>query len=195
MGMPLELERHWSAEEVRQDLLSDAPWPRYELIDGELIVTPSPSLPHNWLGHWLYDTLNRYLEREPLGRVRMSQPSDLELLPGTISQPDLFVVPTEDFERARRWSDIRRLLLAVEILSPGTARYDRGPKRRHYQSAGVAEYWIIDPPGRVIERWRPHDDRPEVITRRMTWHPSGAAAALEFDLDAFFASAPLDQGD
>ncbi|CAN5123032.1 hypothetical protein BH23GEM2_BH23GEM2_12620 [soil metagenome] len=190
MGMPAQLERSWTVAEVREELLSDNPWPRYELLGGELIVTPSPTYPHYRLARWLDYTLRDYLQREPVGEVMLSLPSDLELLPGTISQPDLFVPPMAEVGAAQKWSDFRHLLLAVEVLSPRTARYDRGAKRRHYQAAGVREYWIVDADARLIERWRPEDERPEIIRDHLTWHPEGASVPLEFALPELFAAAP-----
>ena len=77
-------------------------------------------------------------------------------------------------------------LLFVEVLSPGTARYDRVVKRGRYQRYGV-EYWIADLDARLVERWTPASDRPEMITGTLTWHPAGASEALTIDLDAVFA--------
>jgi Uma2 family endonuclease len=99
------------------------------------------------------------LSRERVGEAMLS-PADLTLRRGTISQPDIFVPPHAEADRAKQWSEIKHLLLAVEVLSPSTARYDRGGKRSHYQRAGVAEYWIVDLEGRLVERWRPGDQRP-----------------------------------
>ena len=66
-------------------------------------------------------------------------------------------------------------LLAVEVLSPSTARADRTVKRRLYQRAGVPEYWIVDLEARLVERWRPADERPEVLTDTLTWRPVSPA--------------------
>jgi Uma2 family endonuclease len=98
----------------------------------------------------------------------------------------------EAFREARSWKDIGHLLLVVEVLAPATARYDRGIKRRHYQAAGVPEYWVVDPDAQLIERWRPEDERPEIIRERMTWHPDGASMALDFALEHLFAAAPAE---
>jgi Uma2 family endonuclease len=80
-------------------------------------------------------------------------------------------------------------LLVVEVLSPSTARYDRITKRMRYQRSGVGEYWVVDVWARAIERWTPHDARPEVLDERITWHPAGASAPLVIDLEDFFRSA------
>jgi Uma2 family endonuclease len=167
--------------------MQDAPWPRYELIDGEVLVTPAPSIDHYRAVMWLFRLLDRYLAREPVGEAMLS-PADLTLRRGTVSQPDIFVPTRDQAEHALQWSEIRRLLLAVEVLSPSTARYDRLNKRTHYQKAGVAEYWIVDLEGRVVERWRPKDERPEIVSDRLTWHPAGAAKPLVVDLAKLFAA-------
>jgi Uma2 family endonuclease len=63
------------------------------------------------------------------------------------------------------------------VLSPSTAARDRGAKRRIYQGAGVAEYWIVDLDARLVERWRPGDARPEVVSEELVWEPLPAIAA------------------
>ena len=74
----------------------------------------------------------------------------------------------------------------MEVLSPSTARADRTVKRRLFQRTGVPEYWIVDLDARVVERWRPGDDRPEVLTDSLHWQPAAAAEPLRIDLPAFF---------
>ena len=59
-------------------------------------------------------------------------------------QPDVFVVPWREEGQPRSWQDVTPLLLAVEVLSPSTARADRHRKRLIYQSQRVPEYWIVD---------------------------------------------------
>lgn len=77
-------------------------------------------------------------------------------------------------------------ILAVEVLSPSTARYDRALKRKLYQRVGVAEYWIVDLDARLVERWRPEDERPEIVTDRLIWVPAGAPEPLAVGLDEYF---------
>ncbi len=163
----------------------DRAWPRYELVDGELLVTPSPTWDHQEAVMQLLLRLAGYLEQEPVGRVVLS-PADIELEPETVLQPDVFVVPSQDVRPRGGWRDIRGLLLAVEILSPSSARHDRVVKRRFFQRMGVPEYWIVDPYAHVVERWRPDDERAELLERRIEWHPVGAAEPLMIDLDTFF---------
>lgn len=162
---------------------------RREVLDGELVVTPAPSWGHQDVVAALWATLNQYLRAHGIGHARPS-PADIEFSPRRLLQPDLFVVPrTADGRRAERWSEIRQLLLAVEVLSPTTARYDRVKKRAIYQAERVPEYWIVDIDASCIERWRPDDERPEVVHETLAWHPDPAAPPLVIDLAALFRDA------
>ena len=79
------------------------------------------------------------------------------------------------------------LLLAAEVISPSSARGDRVDKREAYQRNGVPEYWIVDAAARVVERWHPSDERPEIISDRLIWTPAGATEPFVLDLVAYFA--------
>jgi Uma2 family endonuclease len=81
---------------------------------------------------------------------------------------------------------VKRLLLAAEVVSPSSARYDRVTKRPHYQRNRVSEYWIVDDMSRTIERWTPDDDRPELLAEQLTWHPSGVSEPFGLDIVQFF---------
>ncbi len=182
MGMPA-VDRRWTARAVRQ-LIADSPLktPRYELVDGELLVTPSPGNAHQRLVFEIALELRLYLDRVQVGYVSIS-PSDIELEPETITQPDVYVAP---MSMRKREFPLPELLLAIEVLSPSSSRHDRVRKRPLYQRH-VPEYWIVDPDARLFERWRPGDLRPEILAQRINWSPSGAAAAFDLDLGAFFA--------
>jgi Uma2 family endonuclease len=123
---------YWTAEMVRQ-LLDDGN--RYEVVYGELLVTPAPRFDHQLLVSRLVIALARYLEREPVGIV-LTSPADISWGRDVLVQPDVFIVSPEE-ARAREWSRIRSLLLVAEVLSPRTAQADRFAKRRRYQEAGV----------------------------------------------------------
>ena len=185
MGMPLS--RQWTAAEVRAITREDRPWPRYELIDGELLVTPAPRGPHQFAAMEISILLYAYLDRVGVG-FPLQSPADLELRPGTITQPDVFVVPRseEPSELPIEWSDIHSLLLAVEILSPSSLRTDRVIKRDFYLANGVAEYWIVDCDGQTIERWQSLQNPPDLCRGRIAWAPLDCEP-LVIDLDAMFA--------
>ena len=177
--------RRWTADEVRALIDETRHWPRYELVDGELLVTPSPRMAHQSAVGALHLLLHPYAKAHALGDVMLS-PADIALEPGSVLQPDVFLVPPDPRGRAREWSEVRALTLAVEVLSPGSARHDRTVKRRYYQRNGVAEYWIVDLDARLVERWRPADERPEILDERLEWRPDPALPPLVVDLPAFF---------
>ena len=159
---------------------------RYELIDGELVVTPAPGGRHQVAVTALLLRIGPLLTQAAGTSARiLVSPADLRLGEEEILQPDLFIYQTESGRRLRDWREITSLLVAIEILSPSTARYDRGLKRLRYQRAGVPEYWIVDLDGRVVERWQPDDTRPEVLADRLQWN-SGDGAVLDLDLEEFF---------
>lgn len=182
MGMPAQ-KTEWTAAMARA-LPDDGK--RYEVLDGELFVTPAPSLSHQNAVTRLWARLDPYVRSHSLG-IALVSPADIEFSPRRLVQPDVFVAPLTASGKPRNWHDISSLLLAVEILSPSTARADRQGKRRIYQAEGVQEYWIVDLDARVVERWRPADDRPEIATDVIIWRPRSDAQPLSIELDAFFA--------
>jgi Uma2 family endonuclease len=118
-----------------------------------------------------------------LGETFVS-PLDVKLEPGLVMQPDVLVVPVGE---VRRRSDVvGHLLLAVEVLSPSSARFDRVTKRPAYQRNRVPEYWIVDGWSRTVERWHPDDERPEIVSDMIVWHPAGATVPFTLDLPEFF---------
>lgn len=143
---------------------------RHELLAGEHVVTPSPAFVHQWILRELIRALDRFLANSP-SLLWMISPADIRFGVDTLVQPDLFVFQTSGEILPADWSAVGIPVLAIEILSPGTALRDRGEKRELYQQAGVAEYWVVDPDARLIERWRPEDDRPEVLREELVWKP------------------------
>ncbi len=131
--------------------------------------------------------LGTYLQAERVGHV-ITSPSDVELEPDFITQPDIFVVPMTEWRRAAAEGlPIRELLLAVEVLSPSSSRHDRVRKRPLYQRH-VPDYWIVDLDARLFERWTPPDDRPELLTETLVRHPAGATNPFTLEIPSFFTS-------
>ena len=186
MAMPA-IHRRWTPEAVRALNVATPSWPRYELIDGELLVTPSPGLSHQIAVSALLLLIAPYVNAQGLG-ITVTAPSDVELREGSITQPDLYVLPAGPVAEARglSWSPGFRLVLAAELLSPASVRTDRITKRDFYMESGVAEYWIVDLEARMFERWVPTADTPRVERTEMSWRPAGSSVALRIDLPAFF---------
>lgn len=186
MAMPA-VNRRWTAREVRE-LIAQNPrkTPRYELVEGDLLVTPSPAFRHQAVVTYLLIALHAYLDQQRIGEV-FASPSDVELEPEFVSQPDLYVMPMHESLRLRKEElPIRELILAVEVLSPSSGHHDRVRKRPMYQRH-VPEYWIVDLDARLVERWRPGEERPEVLTNALPWNPAGAMESFQLDLVRFFA--------
>jgi len=113
-------------------------------------------------------------------------PAEVAFSPRRSVEPDLFVVPRMDGRRATHFEEVQRLVLAVEVISPSSARADRYRKRHLYQSEDVPEYWIVDPDARFVERWRPGDDAPEILVESLAWTPQEDVEPLVIDLAALF---------
>jgi len=177
MGMPQAAEI-WTAERIRA-LPDDGL--RHEVVDGEHLVTPAPRVPHQDAVLLLATQLRAYVKQHGLGKVMVS-PADLELDRKTLVQPDVFVSRNR---RVKTWKDALPLRLAIEILSPSTARADRIVKRRRFQRAAV-EYWIVDLDARLVERWRPGDKRPEVLADTLEWRPEKTLPPLLLSLPLLF---------
>ena len=181
MGMPAQ-KTDWTAEEVRA-LPDDRR--RYEVLDGELFISSGSTMAHQRAVGNLFTTLNQYLSEHGIGEA-MPSPSDLEFSPSRMLQPDVFAYEVEPGRKPRSWGDLRPLILAVEITSPATACADRQTKRRIYQIERVPEYWVVDLDSRLVERWQPGDDRPEIIPDILEWQPKAGIPPLRIELEEIF---------
>lgn len=157
---------------------------RYEVVYGELLVTPAPRPWHQVIVQRLSLALGNYVQREPIGLV-LSSPADISWGRDVLVQPDIFVVPHDEV-RTLTWSRMRTLLLVAEVLSPASARGDRFLKRLRYREAGVPLYWVVDGDERMVEVWTPADDFPAVERERLVWHPSGGAEPFVLSLAELF---------
>lgn len=124
---------------------------RYEIVDGLLVVSPSPVPRHQIVvGHL-------FLALSPLARdgVRVfTAPLDVELAADTVVEPDVLVVRPEHLTEKRV---VGPPLLAVEVLSPSTRQHDLLLKRERYQRAGVPHYWVVDPDAPRLLAWQLRD--------------------------------------
>jgi Uma2 family endonuclease len=104
-------------------------------------------------------------------------------------QPDIFVVRVINGKRPAYPFDLKDLLLAIEVESPGNLRYDHQTKRELYLKSGVPEYWIVSPDARTFTRWTHLEDPGEALSERIVWQPEGMAKPLVVELPAFFDEA------
>ena len=131
---------------------------RHEIIDGEHLVNPAPNLRHQGILVRLTLAIGNHVVAHNLGHV-FPAPTDVLLTEHDVVEPDLIFI-----------SNARAAILTVdnikgvpdlliEVLSPGTRRYDKRIKFETYERAGVPEYWIVDPEDEVVEIYRRRADR------------------------------------
>jgi Uma2 family endonuclease len=123
---------------------------RYEVIDGELYVTPAPTPYHQLVKQRIEQFLLKHVESRGLGQV-LDAPCDVVLSRFDVLQPDIFFVSSGRLAviGEKYISDAPDLV--VEVLSPGTRKRDRVFKSKRYARFGVREMWIADPDKKTIE--------------------------------------------
>ena len=163
---------------------------RFELIDGELYVTPSPGLQHQDVVLLLASLLREYTRRWGFGKAIIS-PSDVRRgdFQKNRVQPDIYVVRLTNGQLPSYPFHLRDLLLAVEVANPGKPFLDYDVKRRLYLSEGVAEYWIVGVEERCVTRLTSASITGELLTESIEWHPAGAPVAFRLNLPDFFDEA------
>ncbi len=123
---------------------------RCQLIDGELILAPSPTTKHQRISIEISMAVSQFVRRHGLGVVFYA-PLDVLLTANDVFQPDILFISNERRE-IRTAANIQGAPdLVVEILSPSTERHDRGRKQEIYGRLGVREYWIVDPQAETVE--------------------------------------------
>jgi Uma2 family endonuclease len=158
---------------------------KYELVRGELFVTPPPTPAHEAMGDVLARLLQPYVEAQRLGRI--SRPRSVVRIEGSEVEPDLTVravphaLPTS-------WAEMPLPHLVVEIMSPTSRRRDLVAKRSFYSACGVPCYWIVDGEERTIRVVRP-GQKDVVADASLLWHPAGASDPLVLDVGAYFREA------
>jgi Uma2 family endonuclease len=161
--------------------------PRCELLYGSLLVTPSPLVRHQLVLGRLHALFLSHAETHE--GLTILAPMDVRLADHSIVQPDLIYVTP-----ARREVIRERIFgapdLLVEILSPSTARRDRGAKMKLYADSGVAEYWLVDPESETFEFLENRDGAFVVRLPEDGIYASRAVAELTLDLEAFWRGLP-----
>ena len=184
MGMPATSNHYWVPADLEQ--FPDEDGHRYECIDGVLLVTPAPRAVHAAALAALSYKIERLLAAPDTARRVITSRADLRVERTALVEPDLMVL-REPATAKTRLDDPACTVLVAEVLSPSTAKRDRGIKRVFYQRVRVPEYWIIDLDARLIERWTPADERPEILRERLVWRDPVTDAELVLDVERFFA--------
>jgi len=159
---------------------------RYELYDGELWVVPAPILLHQIVIGRLHVALVEHVRQH--GGACFVAPLDIVLSEYNVVQPDVVYFGPETVARLDPLEYIRVPPdAAFEVLSPSTARNDRGRKRTLMERFGVREYWVIDPRGQSIEVSRLNGGYAEPLVIRDGRCTSAVIAGFEIDLSDLFA--------
>jgi Uma2 family endonuclease len=127
--------------------------PYYQLIEGELIMSPAPSYSHQRTVGRVFLKLSGLLEEKGLGEVLIS-PIDVYLDEKNVFQPDIVVLLKECKAKVEEKGIFGSPDVVVEILSPSTAYYDLIVKKEVYERAGVKEYWLLDPNRKTFEIYK-----------------------------------------
>jgi Uma2 family endonuclease len=155
---------------------------RYELVRGELFVTPAPRRMHQEIVAALTDIIAPYVASHRLGRVH--HPRAIIRIDGNEVEPDIMVRPHVPLP-APNWEDAPLPLLVVEVLSDTTKRRDQLAKRALYADIGIPDYWLVDADARAITVIHPTAN-DVIATEVLSWHPAGASQPLVIDVLAFF---------
>lgn len=137
--------------------------PYFQLIDGDLYMSPSPRREHQNILLNLASELRFYLRQTPLGKVYVA-PSDVLFTDDRILNPDLYFVREERRAILTDHGASGAPDLVVEILSPSTAALDLGRKREIYAESGVEEYWVVSPKTRTVEVYRLRENPTEPVS-------------------------------
>jgi len=183
MGIAVATQaRKWTIQEVHR-FPDDGN--KYELVRGDLFLTPPPTYEHERIGARLIAMLAPYVDRHALGEV--FHPRAVMRYRGSEVEPDVMVRSAHPrlIGTDEDWSNAPIPMLVIEIASPYTRRRDREHKKRLYLDAGVAEYWIVEPEGREVHVTRP--GAADVVMRdRVIWSPAQASEPLVIEVAALF---------
>jgi Uma2 family endonuclease len=145
------------------EALPDGP-PYFQLIEGELIMSPSPNLNHQRVVGRIFSALLTFTETRKVGEVFIA-PLDVHLTDVNIYQTDILFISNK---RKRELISPQAIEgapdLVIEVLSVRTSKYDRGAKKKIYAQSGVKELWLIDIDSRSIEQWKFEDKAERCAT-------------------------------
>ena len=157
---------------------------KYELVRGELFVTPPPGDQHETILARLTEALTPYVREHRLGHVY--HPKAVMRFEGSEVEPDLMVREAHPDRRGddSDWTRAPIPILVVEVLSGATRRRDMNEKKSLYLDAGVAEYWAVDPEARTVAVI--DEGSMRLVSDRLVWTPVGPTTPLTVELAEIF---------
>lgn len=175
--MQMAATKVWTLEELHS-LPDDGN--KYELVHGELFVTPAPTQDHETIASRLTEILTPYVKVNGLGLIY--RPRAIIRYRGSEVEPDLMV--RQPAPAGTSWDTAPIPILVVEILSPSTRRRDREHKRELYAEIGIRDYWIVDPESGTVTHVR--SGRADVTSAEtLIWHPD-VVMPLTIDVPRLF---------
>ncbi len=177
----IDRSKEWTVDDFLQLEESNLPC---ELINGELFMSPAPSLIHQVVSSNLNDLLKAYARKT--GGFAAYSPFDVYLDNKNVFQPDLLFLKKQNlsqlFERGLKGAPD----LAVEIISPSNSFKDRNQKKNLSQKFGVKEYWIIDPGNKTIEIYDFASENPVLYLAEEGTVTSNLLPSLSFQFEELF---------
>lgn len=170
----------WTAADLEQ-LPDDGN--RYEVLHGELLVTPQPTTVHQGVAVRVTVMLSNWCRARSGWSVRA--PGAVSISESTWLEPDVVLYPVDEYARTP-WRDMPAPALVIEVLSPSTRKRDRHRKRPAYLAHGVREVWIIDEDARTLERWTKASEFPETCRDSFVWMLDGREPGLEISWAELF---------
>jgi Uma2 family endonuclease len=133
-----------------------------QLINNNIVMSPSPKPHHQRLSKKIFKQLDSFIEENGLGEV-LYAPLDVHLDEKNVFQPDIIFISTDRStiiqDKIKGAPD-----LVIEILSPGTEKYDRKEKKAIYEQYGVIEYWIVDPLSKSVTGYQLMENKYQELT-------------------------------
>ncbi len=157
---------------------------RYELLDGFLLVTPAPLLPHDVVTMRLTERLMAYLRPGNHGVVFTR--GAVQIAPNTHLEPDVLVIPPLD-RVPQRWLALSEFWLAVEVSGTGSRVYDRDFKGPAYLRLAVPVYWRVDLRDQCVYVSERGVDVERPVHDQLSWCAPGVDTPLVIDVPALFA--------
>jgi len=161
---------------------------RYEIIEGELIMSPAPYTIHQKVSRKIVYRLISFVEKEKLGELYYA-PVDVLLSDINVVQPDILFISKANLQiiTAKNIKGIPDLV--IEIISPATGYYDLSGKKDLYEKFGVQEYWIVDPMKQRVEIYLNVENQFELHQRleKKGIVKSDILSGFELNLDTIFA--------
>ena len=180
--MHMSAIKQWTIEQLH---LLPEDGNKYELVRGELFVTPAPTFGHETIVSIFHSFLEPYVRAHALGRIYRPR-AVVRVRPHSEVEPDLMVRPIAPPRTT--WERAPKPILVVEVTSETTRRRDYVEKRQLYVDLEIPEYWIVDIESREVHVVRP-GRQDVVVADELTWHPASAPVPLRINVASVFREA------